>query len=116
MRRRVARGLWMAGAPARYGLLALIWMYRATLGALMGGQCRFYPSCSAYAEQAVRQSGAVRGLALTIWRVLRCSPLSRGGVDYPPRALRPGAGAGVYDGAIHLSLAHREGVTGGATQ
>lgn len=114
MRRRVARGLWIAGAPARYALLALIWIYRATLGGFMGGQCRFYPSCSAYAEEAVRQSGAVRGIALTVWRVLRCSPLSKGGVDYPPRAARQRMEVSLYDRDIHRRLGDGMGVPEGA--
>lgn len=76
---------WLLGWPARAALLALIGSYRLTLGRVIGGDCRFYPSCSAYAEAAVRQVGAVRGTALTVWRILRCSPLGAGGVDHPPR-------------------------------
>jgi uncharacterized protein len=81
---RASRVAWRAGWPARFVLLALFRGYRATLGHILGGDCRFHPSCSAYAEQAIREMGATRGLGLAIWRVLRCSPLSRGGVDYPP--------------------------------
>ncbi|HYT78513.1 MAG TPA: membrane protein insertion efficiency factor YidD [Actinomycetota bacterium] len=103
MRRRLARGAWIAGAPARHGLIALIWLYRVSVGGLMGGQCRFYPSCSAYAEQAIRQQGAVRGVALAVWRVARCSPLSKGGVDYPPQERRAALGR-VYDNDIHRRL------------
>jgi len=43
--------------------------------------CRFYPSCAVYAKEAVEKKGVVRGLALGIWRVLRCNPFSRGGYD-----------------------------------
>jgi len=72
-----------------------------SLGKGMGGNCRFYPSCSAYAEMAVAGQGAVRGTALTVWRVLRCSPLTRGGVDVPPAARFGGHAAGkTYDDAI----------------
>jgi len=101
MRRRVARGLWVAGTPARHALLSLIWLYRVTLGVVLGGQCRFYPTCSAYAEQAIRESGAVRGLALAVWRVVRCSPLSKGGVDYPPRSEGGMSVGRLYDADIH---------------
>ncbi len=83
---RVRRAMWIAGWPVRTTLLVLVRVYRVTLGQIVGGGCRFYPSCSAYAEQAIRDLGAVRGTALTVWRVLRCSPLSKGGVDYPPTA------------------------------
>ena len=60
------------GAPLRWLLIGL------------GGQCRFYPSCSAYAEQAIRTRGAVIGSALAVWRVLRCNPFGRGGVEHVP--------------------------------
>jgi uncharacterized protein len=82
MRRRGT--LWSLGAPARLGLLALIGLYRITLGQLAGGRCRFHPSCSAYAQQAIRELGAMRGAALGVWRLLRCGPWASGGVEYPP--------------------------------
>lgn len=92
------RALWVAGWPARSVLLVLIRGYRLTLGQVVGGNCRFYPSCSAYAEEAVRRCGAVRGVALSLWRVLRCSPLTRGGVDHPPAGpVRWPLSARVYD-------------------
>ena len=73
-----------AGAPARLACVFAIHLYRWTVAGMLGGQCRFHPSCSAYAEEAIRDLGVVRGLPLAVWRVLRCSPLSKGGVDYPP--------------------------------
>lgn len=75
---------WAAGAPSRAGLIGLIKLYRATLSGWLGGQCRFYPSCSRYAEDAIRGRGAVRGSALAAWRVLRCNPFGKGGVDRVP--------------------------------
>ena len=89
----VRRLLWAAGWPARATLCGLICAYRVLLGGVFGGQCRFYPSCSHYAEGAVRARGAVVGGALAAWRILRCSPLSAGGFD-PPPATRSPAGAG----------------------
>jgi|SRR5436190_24286444 len=79
------RSLWRAGVPARWGVVMTIRGYRATLGKLAGGRCRFHPSCSIYAEQAVSEWGVLRGGALAVWRVLRCSPLTAGGIDHPPR-------------------------------
>ena len=76
-------------------LRALVLGYRWLVRPLLPAACRFYPSCSEYAEMAIRDRGAVRGFALSVWRVLRCSPLSRGGVEYP------GGKAPLYDGAIH---------------
>jgi putative membrane protein insertion efficiency factor len=94
--RRVLGGwLWVAGAPVRAGATGLIRLYQLTLGGLAVGRCRFYPSCSHYAVAAIRQCGVVRGLGLAAWRILRCSPLSKGGVDYPPEG--PGSVLPVYD-------------------
>lgn len=88
--RVVAQRLWPIGQPARWFLVSLIRLYRVALGPAFGGRCRFYPSCSVYAEQAIRELGVVRGVVLAAWRIVRCSPLSRGGIDHPPR--RPVAG------------------------
>lgn len=51
--------------------------------------CRFYPSCSHYAAEALRSHGVLRGLALAGWRLLRCTPLSAGGFDPVPPPRRP---------------------------
>ena len=99
---RFRRASWAAGAPLRLALIGLIRLYRVTLGGVVGGGCRFYPSCSHYAEQAIARCGAVRGLGLTAWRIARCSPLTKGGVDYPPDGRR-GLAAG-YDGIIRNRL------------
>jgi uncharacterized protein len=81
------------GAPLRWLLIGMVKGYRATLSGWLGGQCRFYPSCSVYAEQAIRSRGALVGSALAIWRVLRCNPCGRGGREHVP-------GVG-YDGVTH---------------
>jgi len=85
--------LWAAGAPARALLIGGIRLYRLTLSGWLGGQCRFYPTCSQYAEDAIAERGAVRGTALAAWRVARCNPFGRGGID----PVRP---AGEYDHVI----------------
>jgi hypothetical protein len=72
-------------------LIGLVKVYRLTLSPMLGGQCRFEPSCSAYAEQALRRHGALRGSWLAVRRVLRCHPFNPGGVDPVPAA---GAGRG----------------------
>jgi uncharacterized protein len=69
--------------PAR-GLLLLIEVYRVTLAPLIGGFCRFVPSCSVYAEEAIRRHGAGTGSWLAVRRVLRCHPFHRGGFDPVP--------------------------------
>jgi putative membrane protein insertion efficiency factor len=55
--------------------------------------CKYYPTCSEYSSLAYREFGPIRGTWLTVWRLLRCNPWSRGGVDYPGE-LRPGNAAG----------------------
>ena len=79
--------VWTLGTPARLTLLGLIRLYRLTLSGWLGGQCRFYPTCSHYAEEAVRVHGAVKGSGLAVWRIARCGPFTDGGVDHvpPPR-------------------------------
>jgi putative membrane protein insertion efficiency factor len=93
--------LWFLGWPARAVLLVLIGAYRLTIGQVVGGNCRFYPSCSEYAQEAIASAGAVRGLGLSVWRVLRCSPLSPGGIDYPPGSAETSSTE--YDAVIRLA-------------
>lgn len=62
----------------------LIRSYQLTLGPWLGGNCRFYPSCSNYALDAVAHHGAIRGGWLTLKRVCKCHPLHPGGVDLVP--------------------------------
>jgi len=82
----VRRASWLVGTPFRVVLLAIIRVYRATLSGWLGGQCRYYPSCSHYAEDAIRARGALVGSALAGWRVLRCNPFGAGGLDPAPES------------------------------
>lgn len=65
-------------------MIAVIKVYQWTISPLLGPRCKYYPSCSNYGLQAVRRHGAVKGLALAVWRVLRCNPWSHGGIDDVP--------------------------------
>ena len=67
--------------PARTALVAALRVYQTVVSPLFGERCRYYPSCSEYAVQAIRRFGILRGLILAIWRLLRCNPWSHGGVD-----------------------------------
>jgi len=64
--------------------IAAIWLYRVTFGALFPTTCKYHPSCSQYAVDALRANGLVRGSALAAWRLLRCNPWSHGGFDPAP--------------------------------
>ncbi|MBO0870761.1 MAG: membrane protein insertion efficiency factor YidD [Micromonosporaceae bacterium] len=65
-------------------LLAPIVAYRRWVSPALPARCRFYPSCSAYALEAITTHGALRGVRLTIWRLLRCQPFHPGGYDPVP--------------------------------
>ncbi len=56
-------------------------VYQYTISPMLGPRCKYYPSCSEYAVQAVERYGILRGLVLAGWRILRCNPFSRGGYD-----------------------------------
>ncbi len=55
--------------------------YQLLVSPILGERCKYYPSCSAYALQAVQRFGILRGLVLAVWRLLRCNPWSDGGFD-----------------------------------
>ena len=65
-------------------LVALVDFYRRCLSPLLPPLCRYSPSCSAYAREALLVHGALKGTLLAVWRVLRCNPFGRGGADPVP--------------------------------
>jgi uncharacterized protein len=64
----------IATAPLRF--------YQRLISPGLPARCKYYPSCSEYAVQAVRRYGILRGIVLAAWRLLRCNPWSHGGVDF----------------------------------
>ncbi|MDR6972329.1 membrane protein insertion efficiency factor YidD [Leifsonia shinshuensis] len=75
-------------APRNAAVLVLR-AYRAVISPLYGDVCRYYPSCSAYALQAIQQHGVIVGSVLGIRRIARCHPWAAGGVDDVPPAKKP---------------------------
>ena len=67
----------------RAALIAPIRLYQRAVSPLMGRHCKYHPTCSAYAVEAIRDFGVARGVVLAGWRLLRCNPWSHGGVDHP---------------------------------
>lgn len=65
-------------------LLAPIRAYQRWISPILPPSCRFYPSCSHYAAEALQVHGPLRGLGLAAWRILRCNPLCEGGMDPVP--------------------------------
>jgi putative membrane protein insertion efficiency factor len=63
-------------------LLVPVWLYRKLVSPFIAPRCRYYPSCSTYAVDALRTYGPFRGGILAAWRVVRCNPFSDGGFDY----------------------------------
>jgi putative membrane protein insertion efficiency factor len=68
--------------------LALIALYKAALSPFLGARCRFHPTCSDYAREAVTRFGAARGGLMAAWRIARCQPLCAGGIDPVPETFR----------------------------
>lgn len=84
-----------AARVSRWLAVPLIWLvqlYQLLLSPTLAQQCRFYPSCSAYAVTALSRHGAVKGSWLTVRRLARCHPWNPGGVDHVPPIEPKGAG------------------------
>lgn len=78
----------------RNALILFIQGWRAVVSPLYGDVCRYHPSCSAFGLRAVQQFGVLRGGAMTLWRIIRCNPWARGGIDDVPARM---------DGSVPLS-------------
>ena len=80
-------------------VIALIRVYQRVVSPWLGNRCKYHPSCSEYAAQAITRFGILRGLVLAGYRLLRCNPWSHGGFDpvddqrlFKPRVSAPSAG------------------------
>jgi len=84
--RRAWEILWVRGLGRglSWVLIAPIRVYQWTISPMLGDVCRYYPSCSKYAVGALRTHGPFKGLTLVLYRLLRCTPFTRGGLDPVP--------------------------------
>ena len=74
--------------PFKVVFLGLIYIYKYAISPLLRHHCRFYPTCSSYAVQAIKEFGPFKGLVLSIKRVLRCNPKSKCGFDPVPSNIK----------------------------
>ena len=65
-------------------LLGMIRFYQIYISPYKGTKCPYFPSCSQYGVEAIEKHGVLKGIFLTAWRILRCNPFSKGGVDPVP--------------------------------
>ena len=63
--------------------LALIKFYQWFISPMLGQRCRFHPSCSQYGFETIKKRGLIIGLPKTLWRIVKCNPWNKGGVDLP---------------------------------
>lgn len=66
-------------------LLALIRFYQSDVSPHTANHCKYIPTCSQYGAEAIERFGALKGTALTVWRIMRCNPFSKGGFDPVPQ-------------------------------
>jgi uncharacterized protein len=81
VKRSSTKPLSTLGRALREVVLAPVHLYRRLISPAVPNRCKYYPSCSVYAVQAVRELGVVRGTIVAAWRLARCNPWSHGGVD-----------------------------------
>lgn len=72
------------GRVVGQAVLAPVRLYQRWISPALPPSCRYYPSCSAYAIEAVEKHGPLKGVLLSAWRILRCNPFTPGGVDHVP--------------------------------
>ncbi|KTR53853.1 hypothetical protein NS359_01985 [Curtobacterium oceanosedimentum] len=72
---------WVVALLPRNVCVVVLRAYRAVISPLYGNVCRYHPSCSRYALEAIQQYGVLRGSAMGAWRIARCNPWAAGGID-----------------------------------
>lgn len=103
-----SRLLFLLGTPLRLLLIGLVTVYRQVISPVLPPTCRYHPSCSAYALESLQVHGAAKGVVLAGWRLGRCNPFSKGGLDPVPErgSWRPDINP---DGTPRTEAAHPDG-------
>jgi len=83
------RALTTVALLPRNACVVVLRAYRAVISPMYGTVCRYHPSCSRYALEAIQQYGVVRGSTMGAWRIARCNPWAAGGIDDVPAPRRP---------------------------
>ncbi|WIB79322.1 membrane protein insertion efficiency factor YidD [Curtobacterium sp. MCPF17_002] len=87
--RALTRLAWGIALLPRNACVVVLRAYRAVISPLYGNVCRYHPSCSRYALEAIQQYGVVRGSSMGAWRIARCNPWAAGGIDDVRERRRP---------------------------
>lgn len=69
-------------------IINLIKIYKKLISPVLPSSCKFYPSCSEYSIISIKKYGIIKGSILSLWRILRCNPFSKGGVNFPEEDAR----------------------------
>ncbi|ART64500.1 membrane protein insertion efficiency factor YidD [Kushneria marisflavi] len=97
----------MFQAVLRKGLIGLVRVYQYVISPLIGPRCRFWPTCSSYAIEAIELHGPVRGSWLALKRLLRCHPFCAGGVD-PVPPVSTSCNCGCHTDTKQASVRHKD--------
>ena len=87
-------------------MLALLRAYKFAVSPLFPPACRYVPTCSEYAVEAIDRHGVLRGSMMALWRLLRCHPIVKGGFDPVPLRVHGNLGSGKALGHVHESPSH----------
>ena len=75
-------------APIRWLMMGLIYIYKGLISPLLPKKCAYYPTCSTFMLESIKEFGIIRGLILGFKRLIRCNPRCKGGIDYVPYSLK----------------------------
>jgi uncharacterized protein len=92
----------------RTALIALLRFYKVAVSPMLGNRCRFFPSCSDYAREAIQYHGAAHGTYLAAKRLCRCHPFSAGGIDLVPPPSPPASGSAPRSDSQHAAQSVQE--------